>query len=86
MAKIFRRYEPDQLLLMPPSLSEWVPEGHLARFVGDLVDELDLWAIEESYGGGTRVPAVSPADDGEGAAVRLLHGDVFLASDSGEGD
>jgi nucleoside-diphosphate-sugar epimerase len=50
MAKVFRRYEPDQLLLLPPSLSEWVPEGHLARFVGDLVDVLDLSAIEESYG------------------------------------
>ena len=38
MAKTFRPYEPDQLLLMPPSLADWVPEGHLARFVRDLVD------------------------------------------------
>jgi len=60
MAKIFRRYEPDQLLLMPPSLSEWVPEGHLARFVGDLVDELDLSAIEESYGEERGYPPYHP--------------------------
>jgi len=49
MAKTFRPYEPDQMLLMPPSLSEWVPEGHLARFIGDVVDALDLSVIEDSY-------------------------------------
>jgi len=47
--KIFRPYEPDQMLLLPPSLSDWVPEDHLARFVGDLVDTLDLSAIEDTY-------------------------------------
>ena len=47
--KTFRAYDPDQVLLMAPSLQDWVPEGHLARFVSDLVDEaLDLSAI---YGG-----------------------------------
>jgi transposase len=60
MAKTFRPYEPDQLLLMPPSLSEWVPEGHLARFVGDLVDALDLWAIEDSYGEERGYPPYHP--------------------------
>jgi hypothetical protein len=30
MAKTFRPYEPDQMLLMPPSLADWVPEDHLA--------------------------------------------------------
>src|SRR4051812_19015378 len=35
---------------MPPSLNEWLPEGHLARFVAELVDEvLDLSAIHASY-------------------------------------
>jgi len=47
--KTFRPYEPDQLLLMPPSLGDWVPEDHLARFVSDLVDTLDLSAIEGTY-------------------------------------
>ena len=47
--KIFRPYDPDQMLLLPPSLSDWVPEDHLARFVGDLVDTLDLSAIEDTY-------------------------------------
>ena len=49
MAKTFRPYEPDQMLLMPPSVQEWVPEGHLVRFVSDLVDTLDLSAIEGTY-------------------------------------
>src|SRR5713101_294904 len=49
MAKTFRPYDPDQLLLMPPALADWVPEDHLARFVSDVVDTLDLAAIEERY-------------------------------------
>jgi transposase len=49
MAKTFRPYEPDQMLLMPPSLAEWVPEDHLARFVRDVVEHLDLRAIEDTY-------------------------------------
>ena len=48
--KTFRAYDPDQVLLMAPCLQDWVPEGHLARFVSDLVDEaLDLSAIYASY-------------------------------------
>ena len=33
VVKTFRRFEPDQVLLMPPSLADWLPQGHLARFV-----------------------------------------------------
>ena len=49
MAKQYRVYEPDQLFLMPPSLREWLPEDHLAYFVSDLVDDLDLSEIEAVY-------------------------------------
>ena len=49
MAKTFRSYEPDQMLLMPPSLADWVPEDHLARFVRDVVETLDLTGIEATY-------------------------------------
>ena len=49
MAKTFRPYEPDQLLLLPPSLADWIPEDHLVRFVSDIVDALDLTAIEDAY-------------------------------------
>ncbi len=49
MAKTFRPYEPDQMLLMPPALADWVPEDHLVRFVRDVVETLDLTAIEATY-------------------------------------
>jgi len=39
----------DQTLLFPPSLHDWLPEGHLARFVLDVVSALDLSAIYKSY-------------------------------------
>jgi transposase len=49
--KTFRPYDPDQVLLMAPVLSEWIPEGDLAHFVSDLVESgtLDLSAIYDSY-------------------------------------
>ena len=48
--KTFRPYDPDQVLLMAPVPSEWVPEGDLAHFVSDLVEEaLDLGPIYASY-------------------------------------
>lgn len=37
--------------LMPPAVDDWVPEDHLARFVVDIVNELDLSAIEKTYAG-----------------------------------
>jgi len=49
MAKIFRPYDPDQLLLLPPSLDDWLPEDHLARFIDDLVNRLDLSGITSRY-------------------------------------
>jgi transposase len=49
MAKHYRLYEPDQLFLMPPSLRDWLAEDHLAYFVSDLVDDLDLSEIEAVY-------------------------------------
>ena len=49
MAKTYRPYVPEQDLLLPPSLRDWLPEEHLAYFVSDLVDQLDLSAITPVY-------------------------------------
>jgi transposase len=49
MAKTFRPYVPEQELLLPPSLHDWLPDNHLAHFVSDLVEELDLSAILTPY-------------------------------------
>lgn len=51
----------DQLLLMPPSLSEWLPQDHLAWFVLDAVDEIDLSEFyaghrADGWGGAARHP------------------------------
>src|SRR3981081_946157 len=49
MAKTYRPYLPEQDLVLPPSRREWFPEQHLAYFVSDLIDELDLSAITRLY-------------------------------------
>jgi transposase len=49
MPKTFRPYDLDQRLLLPPDLREWLPAGHLALFISDVVDELDLSAILGAY-------------------------------------
>ena len=46
MAKTFKSWDVDQLVLLPPSIHELVPAGHLAHFVRDMVrDSLDLSAL-----------------------------------------
>ena len=49
MAKTYKPYQPEQDLLLPPSLKDWLPEKHLAYFVSEVVDELDLSGIEAVY-------------------------------------
>lgn len=49
MAKTYRPYVPEQDLLLPPSLRDWLPEDHLAFFVSDLIDQLDLSVITAVY-------------------------------------
>ena len=50
MPKGYRPYLPDQDFLLPPSLREWLAEEHLAYFVSDVVDQLDLSAMHAVYG------------------------------------
>ena len=50
----FRPYHPDQGLLLPPDLRDWLPAGHLAHHVSDLVDGLDLTAFYARYEGDGR--------------------------------
>ncbi len=54
MSTTFRPYVPDQSLLLPPDVREWLPAGHLAHHVGDLVDGLDLTAFYAPYEGDGR--------------------------------
>lgn len=47
----FRPINRDTGFLLPPSVDEWLPQRHLARFVVEVVDRLDLSALEKAYRG-----------------------------------
>ena len=56
MSKTYLPYDPDQPLLLPQALQEWLPEDHLAYFTSDIVDQLDTSEItacheQERWGG-----------------------------------
>src|SRR5262249_32966621 len=50
MGKSYRPYLPDQEFLLPPSLRDWLPENHLVYFVSDVIDNLNLSALDAVYG------------------------------------
>jgi len=47
----FIQYDRNQQYLLPPSVDEWLPEGHLARFVVEVIDQLDLSKLTGRYSG-----------------------------------
>jgi len=47
----FIQCDRDTLYLMPPSVQDWLPENHLARFVVDIVSQLDVWPLVSAYAG-----------------------------------
>lgn len=47
----FRLVDRDTAYLLPPSVDEWLPEDHLARFVVEIVDQLDISDLEGAYTG-----------------------------------
>ena len=61
-SKVFRDYDPTQSFLLPPSLDDWLPEDHTARFIAEVVDnQLDLSAIYDSYVEATGAPPYDPS-------------------------
>ena len=62
MPTSFLPYEPNQDFLLPPSLSEWLPENHLAYFVSEIIDRLNLQKFYARYeGDGRRNQPYDPA-------------------------
>ena len=49
MSKTHLPYEPDQQLLLPAALQEWLPDDHLAYFISDVVDQLDMSKVTARY-------------------------------------
>lgn len=55
-------YRPQQMMLLPESLQQWLPEGHLAHFISDAVDGLGLSALHARYDkGGPRKQPLHPS-------------------------
>lgn len=54
MGTRYRAYEPDQPFLLPPSFGDWLPENHLAYFISETIDQLDLSAFHRCYQGDGR--------------------------------
>jgi transposase len=61
MADRFREINRDTPHLFPPTVQDYLPEDHLARFVVDIVDQLDLSPLTRSYGGRGGSAAWHPA-------------------------
>lgn len=61
--RTFKAYTPEQIYLLPPNMADWLPAGHLAQFISDVVDQLDLTLIYEDYerGGDRGQPPYHPA-------------------------
>ena len=60
MPKGYRDYLPEQDVLLPPRLGDWLPENHLVYFVSDVVDQLDLSAMHAVYENEKRVQPEIP--------------------------
>lgn len=52
MTTSYLSYHPQQQMLLPPALEEWLPEGHLAYFISDTIETLDLSMFHARYAGG----------------------------------
>ena len=56
MSDPFKPVDRDTPYLLPPSLQDWLPQEHLARFVVEIVDRLDLSELERAYRGRGKTP------------------------------
>ena len=62
MSTSYVPYHPEQQQLLPSALQDWLPQGHLAYFISDTVDSLNLSAFHARYaGGGSRNQPFHPA-------------------------
>ena len=61
MSDQFQAIDRETPYLLPPSLQDWLPEGHMARFVVEVVDRLDLSELTGAYGGGGGKAAYHPS-------------------------
>jgi hypothetical protein len=70
MGKSYRRYFPDEELLLPPSLRDWLPENHLAYFVSDVVRH---YLLHEAIKGSDPILGLATAKDSGAMYVQRSH-------------
>lgn len=58
--KNFKEYAPDQMYLLPQSMKEWLPKEHLAYFISDVVEQMNLSSIYNDYKEHRGQPPYSP--------------------------
>ncbi|MBL7033880.1 MAG: IS5/IS1182 family transposase, partial [Candidatus Delongbacteria bacterium] len=51
MSQHFKPVDRDTSFFLPPSVQDWLPEGHLARFVVDVVQKINTRSLENAYAG-----------------------------------
>jgi len=86
MLKGYRAYVPEQDLRLPPSLGQWLPEGHLAYFVSDVVDPLDLTPMHAEFGDERRGRPHAPEAEDESWRCHLFGLPAYRLSPYGRGD
>ncbi len=70
----------EQIFVLPPSMDEWLPENHLARFIVEVVDQLDLSALTQRYSG-RGIAGLSPFRHAIASGLRLCHGYILKLKD-----
>ncbi|MCK4562495.1 MAG: transposase [Flavobacteriaceae bacterium] len=53
-------YDREQAYLLPPSIDDWLPQDHLARFIVEIIDQLDISSIDKQYSGRSGKQAYHP--------------------------
>ena len=76
---VFKRYVQEQMMLLPPSYEELVPENHPVRVVNEVLERIDISGLERSYKGGDI--ELSSAALAEGCGVCIFEEHLFIAKD-----
>jgi transposase len=56
MARVFKSANYEQPMLLPPTIDEWLPNDHLARFIVNIIEQLNLSELYNSYGQRGSIP------------------------------
>ena len=75
----FRPINRDVDFLLPPSVQDWLPEGHLARYVVEVVEGLDLSELARAYAGRGSLP-LPPSEPSESETIFVSSEMAFLSN------